>query len=265
MSDSDTNVGRTIGTGSSLDPSKIPIRDIIRGLNTGQVYAILLFAIGIFGAGFGFGERLSSAKYDRELSDKSANYEHQLDEAKQQLTEAKQAREGAVNFAAITHHESRAYKAKAEFLNRFLSYLQDNTPGGAMEKLFVDHVCVLWRQTQRDIFSIESNTLTLQDLARDRPLSPAAIAALAAFGIDNSEINEYRELVGRRSLIEPQANRFPLSQTADFQRLQNLESQFQGRVEKGVTTKTVRFFDGSSYDIPQPIATQVHFRADCKP
>src|SRR5690606_29015794 len=131
----------------------------------------------------------------------------------------------------------------AEFLHRYLSYLEDSDISGAMRKLFADHICALWRETQRDIFAVDSRRITLQEVSRGISLSPSVFEALAAVGIDKQMVDEYLHLNRRRSQIEPRAT--PVSRNAEFRRLQELEQRIGGTLRKGVSTKSVTFFDGS--------------------
>jgi len=262
-------------------PADLPFWSIVRSLTTGQFYGIILVILGLFGAGYAIGEWSSSASHERELADNEEAHrqviaakdqtisqrDNRISSLEADLEAANANSEEALQVASGADRTARAFRAKAEFLDRYLSYLQDPIPSGTMQKLFADHVCVLWRETQRDILYVNSDPITFQEVTRGTNLSPAVLEALSTAGIDQRMIDEYLQLNRMRSQIEPRATPssiFDPSNDAAFRRLQQLEQRIGGALEKRVSTKTITFFDGSRYVIPQPVADEVHLRADCQ-
>lgn len=256
-------------------PADVPFWSIVKSLTTGQFYGIILVLVGLFGAGYAIGQWASSAGHERELADKDGTHRIAVAAKDQIITErnntisdledeieaARRNGEEALQVASAADRLARAFRAKAEFLHRYLSYLEDPDPSGTMRKLLTDHVCVLWRETQRDILTIDSDRITFQQVSRGSNLSPEAIEALASAGIDQRIVQEYLQLNRQRSQIEPRAGTSPGS---SFRRLQQLEQRIGKAIQKGVTTKTVTFFDDSRYFIPKPVADDVHRRPDCQ-
>ncbi|MDJ0686292.1 MAG: hypothetical protein QNJ84_16520 [Alphaproteobacteria bacterium] len=254
---------------------------IIRNLKTVQVLSILVVPIGLFSAGYAIGQWVSSASHEREISGLDYTLRQAImkkDETisvlETALQESKNNTETARQIASNADSADHAYRIKAEFLNRYLSYLKESAENNlAMRELFADHVCALSRDTQSDIFSLFNEKVTFQQVLRGGNLSPAELDALAAVGIDRRTIDEYRQLNQRRSQIDPRTRpttpgflgAVDRSRDTQFRRLQQLESSIIDALAKGVTIMSIVFFDGDTRHIPHPVADDVRRRPDCLP
>lgn len=125
-------------------------------------------------------------------ADAMSELEHNLDEVKHNL-------DSALDLASATDMSACRHRAKTEFLHRYVSSVE--APDSNMRQLFSNHVCLLWRETQRDILNISSNELMFQVVSRAN-VRPAAMDALASRGIDEDMISEHLTLNRNRVQIE---------------------------------------------------------------
>jgi len=297
--------GKAPVTGARPDPAKVPLWDIARTMTTTQVVGVLAFLAGMFAAGYSVSEWVSGNKLQATVND--LNEAHRADlvskdtalkSNQEEISQLKatintnqddlrrisenlekskaETKQIAYDSAEVIRNaatKAHAFQAKAEFLNRFLYYEQSHNE--VMFKLFVDHVCVLWRNNQRDILETRTERFSIDDIEGNRPLDKNTELALNAVGIDSNTIEEYVALSRNRSQIQPTTKRVTrvgpfFHQTTpepnpQFERLQTLDRKFQSATQKIPSRKTVTFFDNTTYEVPPEVATAVHLRADCQP
>lgn len=271
-------VTRELNEHQKPDPAKSPLWEIVQSLNTKQVLSICGFVVATFAAGFGLSEWLGGIRHQQEIyrlendlaaakgqvvsaEAATAAVRDKLDEANGRVDEIAQRSAELIERA---DHKARAYRAKGEFLTRYLAYLESPEPGGAMFKIFADHVCELWKGTQRDVLDLETRRTINFSIQRSDFIPPEVANALKEVGITREMLNEYKRLERFVNTTRRSANPF-VNKPPQLGRLRALESQIQNRLQQLPTTKSITFFDNSYFEIPQPIAERVHLRTDCKP
>lgn len=246
------------------DPSRIPLFQIARSVNTGQAVAIGGFIVAVFLAGFGASRLLTANQFQREV----LQLQQEINDLKAQLAQAHDDYETLAEASSkMIERQAVAAKkfgAKAEFLHRFVSFLESPDTEGSMHKLFVDHVCKLWKDDQNDIFDVKLEEITASDIIGNGFLSTSEIETLVAMGISKATMEEYQDLqekvadVERRNPFVTKGPR-PTPEIA----LAQLQKQIQNEATAKIS-KTVTFFDSTSYSVPESVAEAVHNNPDCK-
>jgi hypothetical protein len=142
---------------------------------------------------------------------------------------------------------------KAEFLNRYVSYLVGHDD--ISKKLLVDFVCVLWKDSETRRVRIEGLPLvSTADL--NGQLSPDVKALLIRYGVSASLL----ENLGQNEV-------HPFAQAQRFAQAQHQRQAALATVEKQASNihvvKTITFYDGTTYQMPQEIAVAVHTKREC--
>jgi hypothetical protein len=151
---------------------------------------------------------------------------------------------------------------KSEFLTRLVSYLQDSGVDGFSKTLLVNAVCSMWKESEKRKLKLEREPLRLttgntqyglapdiEDLLRARGVSENTLAILRAGDpsvVSNSD----------RARVEKPPNQAQRARAID---------DVQKPAKDVVLIKIVHFSDGSSYPVPQEIATVVHSKSECAP
>lgn len=255
------------------DPSKLPFRTIVGSMTTTQILSFGAFVITVFGFGYSLSEWVENLNYTKQITAKEievSSLQRDLKTITLELEEAKSETMSAIelssNFAQAANRKAASYRAKSEFLNRYLSYLQSPETDGVMHDLLVKHVCRLWHDNKQEIFELRSNQMFLEDFAWRQKPTPKMILALQKVGVTEAILYEYlaldrkvREASGStevlKDVVAPNAS--------DYQRHQKLQGELTLRVDKIPISKKVVFFDGSEFDLPPAVATEVHEGSNC--
>jgi len=261
------NGGSTNDAGGH-DGDRTPLVVLLRSLTVGQAWGIAVAIVALIGGSAGIGALVQSvhdeekvAQKDRTISEltdqKNSTVAELKDRERQALDRERQATanvEGVTSVLANMQARERALKGKAEFLERFLTYRLQ--PSDLSKKLFVDHVCALWRQSQELSIHVEFGRLDVTPFDLRRGLTPEVRKFLEANGVSGSLLDQAAGPEPARVFPQaPQVTRTPANA------IEQLEGQVQGvMLKKGVT-----FFDGATYRVPDEIAVAVHGNSNCAP
>jgi len=266
------------------DPTNLRVGEIFRSLTTSQLWGVASALVALFIAGYAIGQWSSSTSHQREMATLEEAHRQELvgkentvsvrdttiSTLKDDLAKEKINTTNALDVASAADQSAQRFEAKSEFLHRYVSYLE--APDSNMRRLFSSHVCVLWREAQRDILTRKSDEFTLQEVSRGR-LTSLAVEALAERGVSREMVRKYAQLNRDRADIQRRVRKGtrvgPLRRAdrraeAQLRELQGLDKSIGNALGGGLTTKTVTFFDGTTYQIPQEIADDVHQRTDCQ-
>jgi hypothetical protein len=158
--DSDAMTGQ--GDNSQDDPDRISLWGILRRLNAGQALTVFGSMIGLFGGGYSIGQWVSDLRHHQKIEallethraairDKDAVItarDSTIQNLGTGLAETQRLNENINRDVEEARETTRLFRIKTEFLNRFYQYQKDSSPDGDMRRLFVYHVCDLWRITQ---------------------------------------------------------------------------------------------------------------------
>jgi hypothetical protein len=154
----------------------------------------------------------------------------------------------------------RALRGKAEFLDRFLAYeLSAQDPA---KMLFINHVCALWKQSQELSIHFDKAPLNLSDSDLKKGLTPEVRKFLVENGVPNYFLDQAAGPEPARVSPNFPPNPPEVTRTPGFA-IANVQKIVQGN--NLTLQKKVRFFDNTTYDIPNEIAAAVHANRDCAP
>ena len=265
-----------------IDPSKLSIASLLEMLSLPQILSVFGVVFGIFFAGFGVAKWSLATGYDTKVAELRTTHMSAIDgkdEAIARLTtantELSTTSDEILREMSNTTRALQRYRAKGEFLSRYIYYIENPDPGGTMFKLFSDYVCSMWRRSQEDVFETQNVRVSLDDIRSQSALSERTLKTLESAGITRADINQYRNLDGRRNQISPRGVSrvapFSLDRlranvlgAAEFEKLQDLEGRIRDTVQKSSSTKIVTFADGTSFTVPAPVSEHVHRRTDCR-
>jgi hypothetical protein len=210
---------------------------ILRSLTVAQAWSTAGAVVAVLIGAFLLGGFVQSVRDDSKITEISAE--------NRTLKSGIETLSSALSTAQKTQE---LLEGKAEFQNRYLTYLI--APSSAVsDKLFVDFVCALWKQSQKHRLQTERKRLefTIADLRQG--LSPDMRALLL------------KEHVSPEILDRIQAGLIGQLRTDVEKDLINVNRTLSGVA----VVKTVTFFDGTKYTVPNEIALAVHMKAECAP
>lgn len=247
----------------------VPLWEILRHLTVAQAWALGVALTAIIVGSVALGAWVQSASDDDKIAQKNSRIAQLENEGANKLREKDNsivqlqrqndelnAKIGGAQDALKTMNNSyRAIKGKAEFLERFLTY--QISPSDISRKLFVDHVCALWKQSQEYDIHLDRAHLDVTPDQIRRGLSPDILRFLLDNGVPSELLSQ-----ARQPDVRPQASPLPRipDPTPTF-----AAAQVQKHAQSLTLVKIVRFYDGTTYKVPDEIAAAVHSNRDCAP
>lgn len=221
-----------------------------KALSISQVWSIGSALAGLVAGAVVVGGYVQSVRGERELSNLAAT-NNSLASTNSSLTAKIAELERALTASGALSRNSDAkiqeLRGEIEFLNRFVSY--EVVRNDTSKMLFVNTVCVLWRDAESRRLRVVSAPIELSSAEIQRGLSPQMKELLVHYGVSAAELD--------RAAGSPTGEGL-----ADVQRaVANVQKQTSGIDIK----KTVTFADGLSFEIPAEIALIVHSKPDCGP
>jgi hypothetical protein len=233
------------------------VRQLLGSLTPSQLWGLGIAVVAVISGAFALGVFVENTRGESVLLERSreiAGLEDQVSDHQSALEVARDRLEEAATERAML-------ESKAEFLNRYVSYANSNDE--VSKKLFADYVCTMWRDTQERRLQLDRGQvqISIEDLKGG--VSPQVEQLLEQHGIESGTIRRLRDLEVQRTT--PGAQPLVDRGTGTSRELSDLEKQVTGELQGIRITKTVTFFDGTRYDVPQPVAVEVHLRPECAP
>lgn len=271
---------------AQVDPSKVPLSQIVRGLTAGQAWKLGGTVLAIVLAVAAAGRWVEGWQRDQAVADAIAPKNAQISELSGKVDQL----EGAISAAAAANEDLDARLADTKrfiaFADKYITYLQsEHDPA---RSIFADHVCMLYRESQEADIGVNVDRTSLDDVMR-AVRGPQTRDWLVALGISQALADEIVELntVGiRRALpnisrtvnrsVEPASvarvapfNVNPRPISASDPRAQQIAADVAKRLsgQAGELIKVVSFqVEGRtySYTMPPEIAGIVHNKAECR-
>jgi len=236
---------------------------LLSSLTVAQAWALAVAAVGVIVGSATLGAWVQSARGQGKLNEKEItifDLKREKGEVETQRDAAKRSLEWAVDAVKAAARERQALAGKSEFLERWITYI--NAPNDVSRKLFVDHVCALWKNSQDYNIAVDRAGLQLTDVQIQQGLSSELRALLIQSGLKESDLQLAR---GQSPMVGP----FVFEKPKPNQGSAKVHKQARAMVHKYGTgilvVKTIKFYDGTVYQVPQEIATIVHMRPDCGP
>ena len=264
------------------DASTISFSQLVASLTTVQLVAIIAAIVAILGGAFSFGMLIQGSRDDSTLNGKDreiANGNTSLAAANlasaQTVGDLRRVVETLKATADQALTERDLLEGKAEFLNRYLSYLEDPNPTGISRKLFSDLVCALWKDSQKRRVRIERKPVEVSQFDIRRGLDPDTERLLLTNGVPADLIERVKHPEAFANQSSPSVQRDTgllarvnptatprVNPTVNPQSVADNAMATVSKVSSGITViKTVTFFDGTAYQVPQLIAVEVSLRA----
>lgn len=261
----------TEATPTAASASDHTVRDLLRSLTLSQAWAIGAAVVALLGGTFGLGAFIQSSRDDgkvNELTAKQATANLEKDhtiadletknsDLKRTIDTLKGALESALN-------QKESLDGKAEFLNRYLSYVQG--PNGVSKKLLVDVVCLMWKETQKRRIQIDRQPVEISVDKINRGLDQDTQRLLSKSGVSPETIERIRQpeafVVGRFA-VSPSVVKVDPTQVLRVR--DEAVTTLQRQIQDVKVIKIITFFDGSRYQMPDEIAVAVHTKPECAP
>lgn len=238
-----------------------PVREFFNGLPPIQRWGLVGAVVAAVAAVFGLGLLVEGISSDRVFSIKS---EKIADLAKENQAQKEQLEAAMADLRKESGTRER-FREKSEFLHFYVHYILSND--ATSRNTFADFVCALRRKSQDRNIHIDmmDYQISVDDLT-DGGLH-AVEKLLAANGLGAVDTRELLRRIAATPTItirrrDPRVFGGESSQRSDdgIARLNRKLAERKVRI-----SKTVTFFDSSSYDVPKPIAIAVHARPECAP
>jgi hypothetical protein len=127
----------------------LTLADLLGRLTVKQFWGVAVALVALIGGSIGIGAWVQSARDEDKVADKNrviSDLGGKINTINGQLEEARRNFDGATDAIKSAARERQALEGKASFLERFLSYKV--APSGQSGKLFIDHVCALWKNSE---------------------------------------------------------------------------------------------------------------------
>jgi hypothetical protein len=251
------------------------IREILSGLRPPQLWGLGSSIVVLFIGSLGLGTFIEKTQSQNalleknmriaELTNNSSSIVFSKDKEISKLGEEINDLKSVIQFVRdkLKDKESIYFRleTKSEFLNRYVSFM--TAKDDFSKKLFSDYVCVMWKNSQERRLHIDQGRINISVDDLKRGISPNVQLLLQNYGIDPSLISQMNRLEKESDRPVPQ----PFIRNNPFISPQHshIEDELDSRLQKVHITKTVTFFDGTKYEVPEEVAIDVHTRADCVP
>jgi hypothetical protein len=262
--------GETINDRGQPVTEKIPLWALLRTLTIGQAWALAGAIVAVIVGSAAVGALIQSVHDEEKAAEKDRIVAELKNRAVEELIDKNRALselagkerkananvEGAKNALAQMEAADHALKGKAEFLERYLTYNLDR--GGSSKNLFIDHVCALWMQAQEYNIRVGQGRLEVSNSQLRLGLAPEVRKFLQSNGVSF-------ELLDQAAV--PDAPRVsPIPRPPDVTRSSQIAiDRVQEQIRRIPLTKIVRFYDGTTYKVPDEIAVAVHSDSTCRP
>jgi hypothetical protein len=253
------------GKGNTMvEVEKLSLGGLVSVMKPRQMWAVLgAIAVLIAGA-FSLGtmrEQIHSETVSQAMAKEMDEVRQELSNAQSKTGDTAARLEEAAKMIGRARGETRVVKSKAEFLNRYVSYLlvQDHLSA----KLFTDFVCVLWKDAQENRLQIDMGALEVQATDIVAGVSPEMLEFLSEQDFDAEDIQALQAPAGHTGV-----SRGPSTSTTEARPRRatpRLAQRAAAALQKVQLSKTVTFFDNTSYTVPADISVRIHQRTDCQP
>jgi hypothetical protein len=254
--------------------SEITLGQVWRSLTVAQAWVLSASVVAVLSGTFGLGVFFQSLLHNATISGKEREISRlnaELDsvrlanqgataELRQQVADARRTSEALEKGLAAAIGDRDAFEGKAEFLHRYIEYIQ--THHEISKKLLVDVVCKMWRDTQRRRISIERQPLEVSAGSLASGLDAETMDLLMKNGVSSELIERVQrpENFVNRAVVQP----FDRTENPEEVRERALSSIV--KQASGISVvKFVTFFDGMRYQMPDEIAAAVHTHPECSP
>jgi hypothetical protein len=154
-------------------------------------------------------------------------------------------------------NERRMIEGKAEFLNRYVSYLVGHDD--ISKQLLVNVVCTLWKDSETRRIRIDGQRL-ISPADINGEMSPDVRDLLIRYGVSPDLLSRIRQNnVQRFAQAQPFAR---VNRPFQIQRQVAL-AEVEKQTSNIRVVKIITFYDGSAYQMPQEIAVAVHTKSEC--
>ena len=239
------------------DPGKMWIGQLVASMRPAHLWAVLGAIAAIAGGAFYLGELKEQTSSQAELNKKDqklAVLQSNLSTQTEKTAGVEASLKEAADLINAQRRHQKMLEMKAEFLNRYVSYY--SARGTQATKLFADFVCVLWRNAQENRLSMDLGGMEIKPDRIGRQMLPQLLQILANMGFDPNEIMD---------LPPPRVSRNPNAPPNRTVQEAALAERAAASLAKAQLTKTITFFDGTAYRLPDRVAMEVHLREDCAP
>jgi hypothetical protein len=187
----------------------------------------------------------------------SAADEAKIDQLNSKLDEANGKIQTMIGMLKDAAARDNAIESKSEFLDRFLAY--KIAPNDASKTTFIGYVCALWKNSEQHRVRVDEAPLMLSPDNIRGGLSPELKRLLEAKGIspiffDHAEHPTVTR-VSPLPLPTPVVSPTPAEAISTIQKVARSEH----------LAKSVHFYDGTTYQVPDEIAFAVHSDPQCRP
>jgi hypothetical protein len=268
---------------AEIKPTDKPLRELFHSLSTGQAWSIGAACVAVICGSFLLGGVLQSGRDDTAINAKDqqitslksesatnklasdqqiASLNTRVRDQDRAITEVTKNLTGALN-------EKDIYAQKAEFLNRYLSYVQGHD--SVAKTLLVNVVCLMWKESEKKRVSILRGPPNITAEQIRSGLDSETEALLFSNNIPRDLIDRIRtpERFVQSSSSTSRVNVLRQAQVFPGQDAQEVRQIAGATVEKYVSTiriiKIITFPDGSQYQMPDEIALAVHTKPECAP
>lgn len=257
---------------------KITLLDLLRSLTVPQAWAIGVAVLGLVMGSFAFGVLIESGRgrivansKDAEIAALTSTLSTTRLEKDQtianlhtkngELNRVVEALKGTLS-STLTGKE--LFEGKAEFLNRYVAYVQ--TKNDVSKKLLVDVVCSMWKETQKRRIQVQRSPIVIPVDNILRGLDSDTEQLLLRNGVAQEVLSRIQRPDTRSTAVGPFSS---ISKSADVQRNTTVQRDAIAALQKSTQSisiiKVITFFDGSQYQMPQEIAVAVHMKSECAP
>jgi hypothetical protein len=245
---------------------EIPFPDVVIGLSTAQLCLITVSHIVLVMVLVGLGTLIQVGSDDTGRPEGVPAAQALITENARLTGERNEAQRLSDNAQAMLRSETadrEALQAKAEFLERALTYRMAATP--AARARLVDHVCALWSQPAKFRTQTEQAPVAITAAELRRGLPADMSTYLVHEGVPAMFLQQAQG--ARPGQVPPQTYATPL--LSNFLTTPSVADEAVDRILRQTQSlraiKAIRFYDGTVQQVPQEIALAVQTRADCVP
>ncbi|WP_411992075.1 hypothetical protein [Agarivorans sp. DSG3-1] len=244
-----------------MSDKELSIKDILSSLTPTQFYAISAACVAIIVGTYIFGSFVQKTQSDGLLNDKdniirenSFRHMQETDALIRKINDLENKKASLEETLAFEAELIRALDSKSRFLSQYITYLSN--PSDQSKKIFVDLVCGMWREDQKNRVSFrrEQLNLTANDLIR---------------GVDS----ETKQVLIKQGVPMHLVERVNSLRTQPFlktnqpvdRELERIERTLQRSLEGTKLVKIISFSNTESYVLPDEISKAVHLQSNCAP
>ena len=252
--------------------------DLLRNLTTTQSWTLATALVAMLGGSLAIGAWVQSARDERKIVDGNREIgklnadkdklnadkdklKGESSDLKRQLGEANRDLEAEKSIVMSVTQRDQSTEIKEEFLEKYLSY--EIAGGDEARKLFADYVCVLWKNSAERNVQVTKVPLQLSDDDIRQGVSSDLRHMLLKSGLSERTVPAKFEQLANSPKISPPAG-VPSGMKRARASAEEI-SEIKKSAKNIYLVKTIRFKDGTDYQIPQEIATSVYDNPSCAP